>query len=139
MTGRLRRVMSERPASFAVALAVALLVANVIAQPDFIARERQSLSDQDLRTYDIVTSDDFRHRVFDLHARIDFDEVIGSGIGIDEELDRPGIVQVHRFTDGDGRIKNRLARFRIEIRRGSQFDDQEMEGGRSRPHAAGAT
>jgi ribose transport system permease protein len=29
--------MSERPSSFAVALAVALLVANVIAQPDFIA------------------------------------------------------------------------------------------------------
>jgi ribose transport system permease protein len=34
---RLLRVLTERPSSFAVALAVLLLAANVIAQPDFVA------------------------------------------------------------------------------------------------------
>jgi ribose transport system permease protein len=37
MRGRVLRVVAERPSSFAVGLAVLLLVANVIAQPDFIA------------------------------------------------------------------------------------------------------
>jgi ribose transport system permease protein len=37
MTGRLLRVLSQRPASFAVVLAVLLVVANIVAQPDFIA------------------------------------------------------------------------------------------------------
>jgi ribose transport system permease protein len=37
MTARLLRISTARPSSFAVGLAVALLVANVIAQPDFIA------------------------------------------------------------------------------------------------------
>ncbi len=37
MSARVLRIMSQRPASFAVALAVLLLVANVVAQPDFIA------------------------------------------------------------------------------------------------------
>ena len=37
MSARLLRISTARPSSFAVGLAVALLVANVIAQPDFIA------------------------------------------------------------------------------------------------------
>jgi ribose transport system permease protein len=37
MNGRVVRILTERPSSFAVGLAVGLLVANVIAQPDFIA------------------------------------------------------------------------------------------------------
>ena len=37
MSARVLRVLSQRPASFAVGLAVLLLVANIVAQPDFIA------------------------------------------------------------------------------------------------------
>jgi ribose transport system permease protein len=37
MTGRVLRILSQRPASFAVVLAVLLVVANIVAQPDFIA------------------------------------------------------------------------------------------------------
>ncbi len=37
MSRRLLRILTERPSSFAVGLAVLLLIANVIAQPDFIA------------------------------------------------------------------------------------------------------
>jgi ribose transport system permease protein len=37
MSARVVRILTGRPSSFAVALAVGLLVANVIAQPDFIA------------------------------------------------------------------------------------------------------
>lgn len=37
MTARLARIAARRPSSFAVGLAVLLLIANVIAQPDFIA------------------------------------------------------------------------------------------------------
>jgi len=37
MSARVLRVLSQRPASFAVGLAVLLLAANIVAQPDFIA------------------------------------------------------------------------------------------------------
>jgi ribose transport system permease protein len=37
MKGRVLRIVTERPSSFAVALAVGLLAANIVAQPDFIA------------------------------------------------------------------------------------------------------
>jgi ribose transport system permease protein len=37
MRDRAVRIVTERPSSFAVALAIGLLIANVIAQPDFIA------------------------------------------------------------------------------------------------------
>jgi len=37
VSARLRRIVTERPSSFAVGLAVMLLIANVVAQPDFIA------------------------------------------------------------------------------------------------------
>ena len=37
MTARLARIAARRPSSFAVGLVVLLLIANVIAQPDFIA------------------------------------------------------------------------------------------------------
>jgi ribose transport system permease protein len=40
VSARVLRIMSQRPASFAVALAVLLLIANVVAQPDFIAPDQ---------------------------------------------------------------------------------------------------
>lgn len=40
MSARVLRIMSQRPASFAVALAVLLLIANIVAQPDFIAPDQ---------------------------------------------------------------------------------------------------
>jgi ribose transport system permease protein len=40
VSARVLRIMSQRPASFAVALAVLLLIANIVAQPDFIAPDQ---------------------------------------------------------------------------------------------------
>lgn len=40
MSARVLRVFSQRPASFAVGLAVLLLAANIVAQPDFIAPDQ---------------------------------------------------------------------------------------------------
>jgi ribose transport system permease protein len=40
MSARMLRVLRQRPASFAVGLAVLLLVANIVAQPDFIAPDQ---------------------------------------------------------------------------------------------------
>ena len=40
MSARVLRIVSQRPASFAVALAVLLLIANIVAQPDFIAPDQ---------------------------------------------------------------------------------------------------
>ena len=44
----------------------------------------------DLRLHDIDPGDLLRHRVLDLDARIDFDEVDLAGVGIHQELDRAG-------------------------------------------------
>ena len=41
---------------------------------------------------DVVAGDLFRHRMFDLNARIHLDEIKFACIGIDEKLDRAGVV-----------------------------------------------
>ncbi len=52
----------------------------------------RALCDQNLALHDVDAGDYFGYRVFDLDARIHFDEVELLGIGIDEELDGPGVV-----------------------------------------------
>ena len=41
---------------------------------------------------------------------------------VEEELDRSGIVVVHRFGDGDGGLAHLCAKFRREDQRGGNFD-----------------
>ena len=49
-----------------------------------------ALGHLDLRLDDVEPGDDLGHRVLDLDARVDLDEVEGAGIGIHQELDRAG-------------------------------------------------
>ena len=50
-----------------------------------------ALGDADLRLDDVYAGDLLGHRVLDLDARIDLDEVEGAGIGVHQELDRAGV------------------------------------------------
>ena len=51
------------------------------------------------RLDDVDAGDFFGDGVLDLDARIDFDEVELVGVGIDQELDRAGVLVVHRAAD----------------------------------------
>ena len=57
--------------------------------------------DEYLRPDDVDARDFFGDGVLDLNARIDFDEVKFVRLGIDEKLDRAGVLVVHCFADVD--------------------------------------
>ncbi len=49
-----------------------------------------ALGDPDLRLHDVETGHDLGHRVLDLNARVDLDEVELARVGIHQEFDRAG-------------------------------------------------
>ncbi len=67
--------------------------------PEFVATRNENL-----RTNQIHTSDFLGHRVLDLDAWIDFDEIEFVGFGIEQELYRSGTVVVDFPRDGQGRF-----------------------------------
>ncbi len=69
--------------------------------------------DADLRLDDVDAGDLLRHRVLDLDARIDLDEVEGAGVGVHQELDRAGAAIVCGAADPEAVI----AKFGALIRR----------------------
>src|SRR5262249_58773372 len=62
------------------------------------------------------------HRVLDVDARIDLDEVVLIRIAIDENLDRAGVFVVDRTADLDRRVAQRLPHRWIEVRRRRYLD-----------------
>src|SRR5437870_5571238 len=85
--------------------------------------EGPSLGDQDLALDDVHAGDLLGDGVLDLDARIDFDEVEEAGIGIKEEFDGAGVVQVHGVADGEGSVEDALAGGGFEIMGRRHFDD----------------
>ncbi len=54
----------------------------------FRCPDDRTFEQPDLRLDDVDAGDDFGHRMFDLDARVHFDEVEFVRIGIEQELDR---------------------------------------------------
>ncbi len=65
----------------------------------------------DLRFDQVDARHHFRHRMLDLNAGVDFDEVKIAGL-IDDEFDRAGVGVAGRFHQPHGRLAHRLPRFR---------------------------
>ena len=71
---------------------------GVAVEPDVLLRrharfrraDRRAFEDVDLRLDDVDAGDLLGHRVLDLDARVDLDEVEFAGVGIHQELDRAG-------------------------------------------------
>ncbi len=61
-----------------------------------------TVEDMDLRLDDIDAGDDLGHRVLDLDARIDFDEVEFAAVGIHQILDGTGADIVSRLGNALG-------------------------------------
>ena len=61
-------------------------------EADGLFVEFVALGGEDLAADEIDAGDEFGDGVFDLDARVDFDEVEFAGFGIDEEFDRAGVV-----------------------------------------------
>ena len=91
-------------------------------QRDILLSNLQWLAggDGDLIAHDIDGRDLLRHRMFDLEARIHFDE-IEMALLIQEKFDRAGIVVVHRLGDGDGGVAHLRAQLRREYRARGRF------------------
>ena len=78
------------------------------------------MSNHDLRFHDIYASDFFGDRVFDLNAWINLDEVELVRVGVNEKLNRAGILVADLFANRDGGITESLSDLRKQIgRRGN--------------------
>src|SRR5262249_48808726 len=87
----------------------------LVAQADLRVGKWLSLGDEDLALDDVEASHFFGDGVLDLDAWVDLDEVEGLAVGIDEELDRAGVVQTDRSAHGQRRVEDALARVRVEV------------------------
>src|SRR5262245_18292136 len=83
---------------------------------------RPALGDEELCLDDVVAGHDLRDGVFDLDARVDFDEVEVAGVGVEEEFDGAGVVQADLPPDGQGGVEDAAADGRVEVQRGGDLD-----------------
>ena len=91
--------------------------------PTRFVADRRALGDADLRLDDVDAGDDLGHRVLDLDARIDLDEIELAGVGIHQELDRAGAAIVRRRCRSAARSRTAPARCAsVEIRRRRALD-----------------
>ena len=81
-----------------------------------------AFGDPDLRLDDVEPGDDLGHRMLDLDARIDLDEVEFAGVGVDQEFDRAGADIFGRAADLQRRLAEPLARGLVEIGRRRALD-----------------
>ena len=96
---------------------------RLIPEANVIVGQRPALRDEQLRPHDIPPRDDFRHGMFDLDARVHFDEEELLRIGVVQELDGAGVVDADGPADREGRVENALAHIGREVRRRGDFDD----------------
>ena len=71
--------------------------------------DRRAFGDADLRPHDVDAGDGFGHRVLDLDARIDLDEIELAGVGVLQELDRAGVEIAHGAADLERLLAQRRA------------------------------
>ncbi len=119
----LLRVLGRDPALEGMAVD---LDGGLIRQPNFGVRERGTAGDEDLALDQIDPGDHFRDRVLDLDPRVDLDEGEVVGVGVDEELDRAGVVVPAVAAELDGGVADRLSELRIETRGRGNLDDLLM-------------
>ncbi len=89
-------------------------------QTDLRIVQRDVLGHQDLAFDDVDAGDDFGHRVLDLDARIDLDEIEFARVGVDQKLDRAGTLVAHacgRCARAALQISSRSGRIEIQRRR----------------------
>ena len=86
------------------------------------ACERFALGDQNLRPHDVDAGHFLGDGVLDLNPRIDLDEVELVRVGIDEKLDRAGVVVADGAADRDARRRRSVADVGRQIRRGGDLD-----------------
>ncbi len=82
-----------------------------------------AFADADLGAHDVDAGDQLGHRVLDLDARVDLDEVAAVVVGVHQELDRAGMRVVHRPHQGQGAVAQRGALFGTQVRRRGALDD----------------
>ncbi len=82
--------------------------------------------DQNLRLHQIDAGDVFGHGVFDLNARIHFDEIERAGIDVFEEFDGAGVLIANRATDRQRVAIQFLAPRLAQKQRGRALDDLLM-------------
>src|SRR5690606_2336367 len=63
----------------------------LLREADLGIAERDAVGDENLRLHNIDSGDLLGHRVLDLDARVDLDEVEIPRIAVDEELDSPRV------------------------------------------------
>jgi hypothetical protein len=94
--------------------------------PDAAIADGLAFGDVNLRLDDVDAGDLLGHRVLDLDARVDLDEVEGAGVGIHQELDRPRAAIAHRVADGLGVAASVSRCSGIQIGRRRALDDLLM-------------
>ena len=80
------------------------------------------MRDQNLASHEIHAGDHFSHGVLDLDAGIDLDEIELAGLGIQQELDRAGVVVFDRLADPQGGVADGLPHFGHEVQGGGDLD-----------------
>ena len=93
----------------------------MVAEADLRIGEAVALGDTDLAANDVDPGDLFGDGVLDLDAWVDLDEIEPAGVGVDEELDRPGILVAGRPADRQGSVADLLPHAGIEVRRGGHL------------------
>ena len=89
----------------------------------FRCSDCEAIENVDLRLDDVDPGDFLGHRVLDLDARIDLDEIELSGIGIHQEFDRARTDIVGRIGDLQRVAGQFRALFGVQIRRRRALDD----------------
>ena len=89
---------------------------------DFIAVQGIAFSDFDLGLYDVDARNHFRDGMFDLYARVDFDEVKFT-VRRDQKFDSTGIDVMDVLHQFQGCVADLLAQFDRQGRSRSRFDD----------------
>ncbi len=88
--------------------------------------DRRAAGDQDLRLHEIDAGDVLGHRVFDLNARIDLDEIELPGVDVFEKFDGAGVLIADGATDRE-RIAVQLVAARLgQEQRRRALDDLLM-------------
>ena len=89
----------------------------LVAEADLRVVEPVALGDANLPTDDVDPGDLLGDGVLDLDPRIDLDEIEPAGVGINEELDRPGVLVAGHSADRQGSVADRLPHAGVEVRR----------------------
>ena len=89
---------------------------------DFVAVEGVAFGDFDLGLDDVNARDHFRNGMFDLYARVDFDEV-EFAVRRNQEFDRPGVDVMDVLHQFQGSVADFLTQFDRQGRSRSRFDD----------------